>query len=185
MKHIVWRPYWDYQKEEQWLNSMMAKGYALSDYSWCRYVFEEAPVGAYVYKLDLLERAPSAPESLAYLRFLEESGVQVVATYMKWVYLRQPAHLGEFNLYTDRKSLLSHYKTIMRFWGIMIILEIGIGLINLFMGLMSVMMFGETIGIVNLTIGALPLLIGLLLLKMVITIFLKVRDLKREIDIME
>ena len=45
MKHIVYKPYWDYEKEERWLNDMAAKGLALSDYSWCRYAFEETPRG--------------------------------------------------------------------------------------------------------------------------------------------
>lgn len=33
MKHIVRKAYWNYEKEENWLNEMSAKGLALIDYS--------------------------------------------------------------------------------------------------------------------------------------------------------
>ena len=29
MKHIIWKPYWNYEKEEKWLNDMSAKGLAM------------------------------------------------------------------------------------------------------------------------------------------------------------
>ena len=79
MKYVIWKAYWDYEKEEQWLNEMSARGMAITDYSWCRYVFTDAPNGAYNYRIELLEYMPTHPESMAYLRFLEENGVEVVA----------------------------------------------------------------------------------------------------------
>jgi len=48
MKHIVRKAYWDYEKEEKWLNAMSAKGMALTDYSWCRYVFTETPCNEFI-----------------------------------------------------------------------------------------------------------------------------------------
>ena len=88
MKHVVHKAMWDYEKEEQWLNEMSAKGLAFTDYTWCRYVFAEAPANQYIYRIELLEYIPSHPESQTYLRFLEENGVVVVSSYMRWVYLR-------------------------------------------------------------------------------------------------
>ncbi|MDD8053275.1 MAG: DUF2812 domain-containing protein, partial [Thermotogota bacterium] len=41
MKRVIWRPYWNYEKEEKWLNEMAARGWLFTDYSWCRYVFQE------------------------------------------------------------------------------------------------------------------------------------------------
>lgn len=185
MKHIVWRPYWDYQKEERWLNQMMAKGYALTDYSWCRYVFEEAKPGAYVYKLDLLKQWPTAPESRAYLRFLEDSGVEVVATYMKWVYLRQPAEMGAFELYTDKASLIAHYKTILSFWGVLTALEIGIGLMNILISLPIHTATDGQNGWLNFTAGLIPLGIGLAFIKMLLPTYRRMRQLQRDINITE
>lgn len=102
--HIVHKAFWDFEKEEQWLNTMSARGLALSDYSWCRYVFADTPENRYIYRIELLENLPTHPESMAYLRFLEENGVECVASYMRWVYLRKNASEGPFDIYTDIDS---------------------------------------------------------------------------------
>lgn len=83
MKHIVRKAYWDYEKEEIWINHMSDMGLALVDYSWCRYVFEKARPNEYVYKLELLEKHTSDPGSVTYLQFLEENGIECVAKYMR------------------------------------------------------------------------------------------------------
>ncbi len=43
MIHVVRKLFWDFEKEEQWLNEMSAKGMALTHYSWCKYVFTDSP----------------------------------------------------------------------------------------------------------------------------------------------
>lgn len=187
MKHIVWRPYWDYQKEERWLNSMASKGFSMTDYSWCRYVFEETPPGAYTYKIDLLKHSPSHPETIAYLRFLEDSGVEVVATYLKWAYLRQPASQGPLELYTDKSSLMAHYRMIIGFWSFFILLELGVGLVNI--GMWTIERFLPSIEgsftIANLLAGLFTTSFGIGFLVMVLPIYKKYRKLKREMDITE
>ena len=50
MKHIVRKAYVDYEKEE-----MSAKGAALTNYSWCKYTFEDTPKGEYIYRIELLK----------------------------------------------------------------------------------------------------------------------------------
>lgn len=45
MSHVVRKYFADFEKEEQWLNDMSAKGLALVEYSWARYVFEESAPG--------------------------------------------------------------------------------------------------------------------------------------------
>ncbi len=42
MRQVIRTIFFDVEKEENWLNSMSAMGLALIDYSWCRYVFEQA-----------------------------------------------------------------------------------------------------------------------------------------------
>lgn len=125
MKHIVWKAYWDFEKEEKWLNEMSAKGMALTDYSWCRYVFTEAPSNEYIYRLELLEHLPTHAESVAYIRFLEESGIECVATYWRWVFLRKKSSEGPFDIYSDMGSKIKHYKRISALFG-------GVGAMNLF-----------------------------------------------------
>jgi len=182
MKYIVHKAYWDYEKEEQWLNEMSAKGMAFTDYSWCRYVFTDAPNSQYIYRIELLENLPTHPESIAYLRFLEENGVEYVASYMRWVYLRKPASEGPFDLYTDIDSKIKHYKRINYFWTFFMIMEfvaafgnIAIGITNLFIG--------ERLGNFSygiLIIGSITLAFGLLFLALDIPIRRKIKKLRQE-----
>lgn len=48
MKHVVRKLFWDYEKEENWLNEMSAKGLVLSKYSWYSYEFLETPKNEYI-----------------------------------------------------------------------------------------------------------------------------------------
>lgn len=89
MKRAIWRLYLNFEKEEKWLNEMATAGWMLTDYSWCRYVFEEGREGEYVYRIELLKNLPTYPLSQKYLRFLEEAGIEYVAYYARWVYLRK------------------------------------------------------------------------------------------------
>lgn len=136
MKHIVWKAYWDFEKEEKWLNEMAARGLALSDYSWCRYVFTEAPDNEYIYRIQLLTHRPDHPESVAYIKFMEESGIEFVASYWRWIFLRKKSSDGPFDIFSDIDSRIDHYKRICILLG-------GVGALNLFAFL---------IGIVNLIV---------------------------------
>ena len=66
MKHTVRKIFLNYEKEEEWLNEMSAKGMALIYYSWCRYVFEETQNNEYIYRIELLEKSPTSAESIPY-----------------------------------------------------------------------------------------------------------------------
>ena len=116
MKHIIRKAYWDYEKEEKWLNSLSAKGLAMTDYSWCRYVFEETLPGEYIYRIELLEKPASHPESRQYIAFIEDTGAEFVASYMRWAYLRKKAEDGPFELFTDIDSRLIHSRRIRALW---------------------------------------------------------------------
>jgi hypothetical protein len=65
---------WDYEKEENWLNSMSAKGMNLVDVGFCRYTFTDSDPDCYNYCLELLDSLPSHPESVAYIKFLRRRG---------------------------------------------------------------------------------------------------------------
>jgi hypothetical protein len=41
MKTKFMKIFWDYEKEEKWLNEMVAKGFAMSSYTFCVYTFEK------------------------------------------------------------------------------------------------------------------------------------------------
>ena len=182
MKYIVRKAYWDFEKEEQWLNEMSAKGMAFTDYSWCRYVFTDTPDNQYIYRIELLENLPTHAESIAYLRFLEENGVECVATYMRWVYLRKPASEGPFDIYTDIDSKIKHYQRVNRFLSTMMFIEFGAAAANLPVGIAN-LFIGERLGnfsFGNLIIGSVVLALGFLFLGLVIPIRKKIKKLRQE-----
>jgi hypothetical protein len=187
MKHIVHKAYWDFEKEERWLNEMSARGMAFTDYSWCRYVFTDAPNSQYIYRIELLENPQTHPESIAYLRFLEENGIECVATYLRWVYLRKPASEGPFDLYTDLDSRIKHYQRINRFWNFFMILEFGAAFANLSVGIvnLSIETQAESIRFGNLAIGCAVLAFGLLFFAFGVPIRRKIKKLRREKAIRE
>ena len=86
--------FWDYDKEEEWLGRMAEEGYELEDACFCRYIFRKGKPGAWRYKMEFLEHHPSTEKGREYLDFLEETGIEVVCTYLRWAYLRQPAERG-------------------------------------------------------------------------------------------
>lgn len=135
MKHVVRKAYFDFEKEEKYLNEMSSKGLALTNYSWCKYTFEEAPRGKYIYRIELLENPLNHPESQNYIRFMEETGIEFVASYNRWVYFRREAGDGEFNIYSDIESKIKHYKRVRSFFFFAVLLNFFIGLQNFTIGI--------------------------------------------------
>jgi len=158
MKRVIWRPYWNYEKEEKWLNEMAARGWLFTDYSWCRYVFQEGREGEFVYRIELLENLPTHPESQKYLRFLEGTGIECVASYLKWVYLRKKSADGPFDIYTDLESRIAHHRRILKYWRFFTWLELIVGFINL--TLVIIVWFDEGFLSNNLWMGILLIAFG-------------------------
>ncbi len=178
MKHIVRKAYINYEKEENWLNEMSAKGLALVDYSWCRYVFEECEPSTYIYRLEMLKSVPSTAENQKYIEFLEQTGIEHVASYMRWIFLRKKSETGSFDIFTDLASRIQHHKRIALFLLPLSILNLGIGVINLINGLtISSHQIGG-ISLLNLTLG---IIIGTHVLRH----FKKVISLKQDKKIYE
>lgn len=182
MKHIVRKAYWDFEKEEKWLNEMSAKGMALTDYSWCRYVFTEAPNNEYIYRIELLQHFPSHAESIAYIKFLEESGVECVATYTRWIFLRKKSSDGPFDIYSDIDSKINHYKRIHLFWSTFMWIELIIGLFNLIVGVVNLNIDNKlgNFSVGNIIEGCLLTSLGLLFLKLGLPIKKKIKRLQQE-----
>lgn len=148
MRHTIWKTFIDYEKEEKWLNSMSAKGFQLVHYSFLKYVFEEGKPGEYIYRIQLLENLPSHGESKAYIRFLEDLGVEMVGSQLRWVYFRKKAADGPFELYSDLESKIRHYAQICIMLGI-------IGGVNLFIGITNYISFRNPMSLINLFAGGL------------------------------
>ena len=114
MKQVMYRWFWawNYDREEEWLNEWARRGLALVDVAGFRYVFEESAPGEYEYRLELLENMGCSAESRNYLRFLEEMGIECIATYGRWVYLRRRTDGAPFDLFSDIDSKIKHLKRI-------------------------------------------------------------------------
>lgn len=149
-----WFWVWDFDKEEQWLNEMAAKGLALVGAGFCRYDFEECTPGEYQVRLELLENQLAHAESQKYVQFIESTGAEQVGNYFRWVYFRKKAADGPFDLYSDLDSRIKHLKRI-------IALILPISLANLAIGFSNVgnaMTTGiwiAKVGYINVIIGAL------------------------------
>lgn len=149
-----WFWVWEFDKEEQWLNEMAAKGLALVGVGFCRYDFEDCIPGEYQVRLELLENHLQHEESRKYIRFIESTGAEQVGNYFRWVYFRKRTADGPFDLYSDLESRIRHLKRI-------IALVLPISGANLCIGFSNVGNAMRTgIGIAN--VGYLNLVIGIL-----------------------
>lgn len=117
---VVHRLYWDFEHEERWLNEQAALGWHLARYSLGSYRFEQREPKAFVYRIELLPAARGSAASHEYLSLLADSAVETVSTYMRWVYLRRPAAMGAFELFTDLESRVLHYRRVLAFFSVIL-----------------------------------------------------------------
>lgn len=177
MKKKIYKLYWAWQfdKEEKWLNQCSAKGLHLCDVGFCRYTFEQGEPGAYSFKLELLENWPTHPESEAYIHFLEDTGVEMVGSIMRWVYFRKKTVDGQFDLFSDLDSRIKHLNRILFLFIPIMFVEFSVGIPNL-------LLLHNTS---NRFIGGLNLFLGFLLAYGVFVINKKKQKLKKERTIYE
>lgn len=143
---------WDFDKEEQWLNEMAAKGLCLVSVGFCKYEFEDCIPGEYKICLQLLEKLPKHPEMQKYIEFMEETGAEHVGSFTRWVYFRQKASAGDFELFSDNASRVKHLTAMLSFIALVVGLNLYIGLYNLLMVFFFDSAFNY-VGLLNLAIG--------------------------------
>ncbi len=121
-----WIWVWDFDKEEQWLNTMAQQGWVLDRVGFCRYEFVKCEPGEYIVRLEMREHDDG------YLSFMADTGAEYVGRMVKWIYFRRKAAYGPFDIFSDLDSRLAHLKRIsgmLRF----------IGIANLVIGLANTM----------------------------------------------
>ena len=128
------RLYYDPEKELVWLQTLMQQGWALTHFAMGVYTFEPCQPGEYIYQIDILKDVSDFDN---YRAFMEDSGVEVVCRWMRWVYVRKRTEDGPFVLYTDPESLIHHYTTIRRFFLPFAIVETFCAVIELFAAIMT------------------------------------------------
>lgn len=111
VRKVFW--IWNFDKEEQWLNEMAAKGLALVSVGVFKYTFEECRPGDYNIRLELLENVPGHTESQNYIKFLEDTGAEYLGSVTRWVYFRKKTENGEFNLFSDNSSRIKQLNRIL------------------------------------------------------------------------
>lgn len=105
---IKFRWYYDKDKEEEFLNKMSSKGYAMKKFILGFYFFEKSTPNEYTYRVDLI-RDKTEKELHEYISLIEESGADFIQKWGFWAFFRKK---GEFELYTDIDSQISLYKRI-------------------------------------------------------------------------
>lgn len=120
-----------HEKEEEWLNFMSSQGKAMKRYIFpCFYKFEDCEPNEYTYRIQMLDDMPYSSKSREYIEFLKDANIEMVDSYLKWVYFKKKTYDGPFSLFSDLESKIKHYKRIFKFLFPVMILEIVAAFIN-------------------------------------------------------
>lgn len=165
------RLYYDKDAEQDWLKKMSNQGWAFKKFFLGLYTFESCSPDEYIYQIDLLDNWVRDKENFS--EFMEDSGVEVVSQWYRWVYLRKKATDGPFEMYTDTESKIAQYKRIKNFFIIGLVLEAT----GFFMELRAAVESGDSLfSWFTFVIGCLVLVF----LRMVLKCKWKIGQLKRE-----
>lgn len=111
---MIKKTFADTMKEQDWINDMSAQGKALIGYSGGTYAFVDDEPGSWQYLVEIMGTGKKAQED--YLSFLEEMGVEVVASYAGRAYLRKKNDGTPFDLHSDGESRLDQAKKAATTW---------------------------------------------------------------------
>lgn len=147
MKNIVYKRFsiGGFEKEEKWLNEMSAKGMQLVNVGFCRYEFEQGMSNEYIYRLEFLDKLPLNAESVAYIKFMEETGVDYIGSLFRWAYFRRKSTDGPFELYSEISSKIKHYKRINYICNFLIVMEMTIAVMEFWKAWNEYMSYGHWI----------------------------------------
>ncbi len=134
MTHTIFKIFTvaQHEQEENWLTEMSEKGLQLLRVGWGHYVFEDGSAGEYQYKIELLPNSPGHAESLSYIGFLRDMGIECVATYLRWVYFRKRADGAPFVLYSDIPSNIKHYERVLSLCRVLYVINFFAAIVNAF-----------------------------------------------------
>ena len=124
---------WDFDKEEKWLNEMAAKGLALTSVGLCRYEFEDCVPGEFKFCLEFLKNKFSKIENEKYIEVLEETGAELIGTFLRLGYFRKRAAEDNFKLFSDNTSRIKHLTRIIDFIALVLGVNFYVGCYNLFL----------------------------------------------------
>lgn len=136
---IKFRFYYDKDKETNWLNEMVQKGYAMTKFFAGFYTFEACEPGEYIYQIDFSDKLLGISKD--YREFMEEAGAEIVQPWGYWIFLRQKTTSGAFQLYTDTDSSIEHYTKIRNMFKRAAVIELICFFMEIFAAIYSSQLF--------------------------------------------
>ena len=133
IRKLFWA--WEYDKEEQWLSDMAARGKTLVSARYLTYEFEDSEPGECAVRLEMLEHSPASPEGQQYIAFVESTGAEYVGHVLKWVYFRKKTADGPFELHGDNATRIKHLNGIIQLLKPLMAVNVGVGVYNLCIGI--------------------------------------------------
>lgn len=187
MKRIIRRCFFDFIKEENWINEMSSKGMDLIDCKGWRYTFSDEETDKYIYRIELLDKDAVNKESKDYLEFLKENNIEQITVKGRWVYLRRREKFGSFTMYTDMESKIKLYKRVHDYWmGLAAVaLMLSISSLATFMDMFAEGYVFRALDAVLSGIGIVGFVGSMVLFSLSLPINKKVKQLKAESEIME
>ena len=135
-----WFWVWEFEKEEQWLNSMAQSGWLLDSVGRCKFRFVPCEPGTYAVRLEM------RPSDAGYLDFMQQTGAEYVGRVVQWNYFRKKMEDGEFDLFSDLDSKIEHLKRIGKCLA-------GVSAANLLIGLVNTFNTTTNLGWINLLVA--------------------------------
>jgi hypothetical protein len=170
--------FFNFEKEENWLNEMASKGIEFVDYSFFKYQFEEGMPGRYIYRIEFLENKVGHPESIHYIKFLEEAGIECISAVGHRLYMRKKATEGPFEVYSDLEARLKQYIKIRNFTGTIVLLNSIAAVFNI------VLIFLNDV-IPHLNVASSTIILAVAFFPTYSSYFKKVKMLKSEMQVRE
>ena len=117
---LKFRLFYDKDKEQEWLNEMCDKGWAMERFFAGFFTFKPCEPGEYIYQVDMLKSF----DGKNYKEFMKDMNIEPVQQWVSWIVLRKKKADGPFELYTDEASLIEHYTRIRLFFKMFTIVTI-------------------------------------------------------------
>jgi hypothetical protein len=115
LRKMFWFDY-DFQKQEQWLNEMAAKGQnPIPSIDWLglpTYRIESGEPGEWVYRIEILPKDAKKASSREYLAFMSDAGAETVAATARLAYFRKRSADGPFEIYSDLESRIAYHRRV-------------------------------------------------------------------------
>lgn len=102
----------DKDKEARWLTEKANEGWAMKRFFAGFYTFEECEKGKYQYQVDFCDKVLRVSKD--YREFMADNDIEIVQQWGFWVILRKLSSAGEFELFSDVDSQISHYTKVLR-----------------------------------------------------------------------